>query len=70
MKNSELIDPLKKYEAYIRNIMNEMDPCMMCKVYKEHKGYDRDHYDEQGELVRGICSQCSCFYECKFEVDV
>ena len=40
MAKKELKEQLKSYEGYINDIPLVIDPCKMCKVYKENRGYE------------------------------
>ena len=40
MAKKELNEQLKSYEGYINDISLSIDPCKMCKVYKENRGYE------------------------------
>lgn len=66
----ELKDQLKSFESYINDIPLVIDPCRMCKVYKEHNGYDAGDSLVNNEWQKGICDNCCWFYDSKFEVGV
>ena len=57
MAKNELKEQLKSYEGYINDIPLVIDPCKMCKVYKE-----------KDEYIEGVCKECCWFYDSKFEV--
>ena len=61
---------LKSYEGYINDIPLVIDPCKMCKVYKEKGGYDTGHFDSNGDWVEGACKMCCWYYDSKFEIGV
>lgn len=56
MAQKELKDQLESYEGYINDIPLVIDPCKMCKVYKENNGYET-----------GTCTGCCWYYDSKFE---
>ena len=69
MAKKELKEQLKSYEGYINDIPLVIDPCKMCKVYKEHNGYDAGDRLVNNEWRKGICDNCCWFYDSKFEVE-
>lgn len=68
MAKKELKDQLENYEGYINDISLVIDPCKMCKVYKEHNGYDIEDRLVNGEWQQGYCDDCCWGYNSKFEV--
>ena len=68
MAKKEIKEQLKSYEGYINDIPLVIDPCKMCKVYKENNGYNFGYYNENNEYVSGRCRECCWFYDSKFEV--
>jgi len=67
MAKKELKEQLKSYEGYVNDIPLVIDPCRMCKVYKEHNGWCMSEV-KNGEWVDGACKMCCWFYDSKFEV--
>ena len=73
MAKNELKEQLKSYEGYINDIPLVIDPCKMCKVYKENKGYEFEHKEINGGTItisQGRCKECCWFYDSKFEVNM
>ena len=70
MAKKELKEQLKSYEGYINDIPLVIDPCKMCKIYKEKGGYDTGHLNSNGDWVEGACKQCCWFYDSKFEMGI
>lgn len=68
MAQKELKDQLECYEGYINDIPLVIDPCKMCKVYKEHNGYDIGDRLVNGEWQQEYCDDCCWYYDSKFEV--
>ena len=68
MAKKELKDQLKSLEGYINNIPLIIAPCKMCKVYKEHNGYDSGERIVNDEWRKGVCDNCCWFYDSKFEI--
>ena len=60
MAKKELKEQLKSYEGYINDIPLVIDPCKMCKKFKENG--ERFNHD--------ICRECCWFYDSKFEMGV
>lgn len=71
MAKKELSDQLKSFESYVNDIPLVIDPCKMCKVYKEKGGYDTGHFSSyDGQWEEGACNMCCWYYDSKFEVGV
>lgn len=68
MAQKELKDQLKSYEGYINDIPLVIDPCKMCKIYKDHNGYDIGDRLVNGVWQKGYCDDCCWCYNSKFEV--
>ena len=70
MAKKELKEQLKSYEGYINDIPLVIDPCKMCKIYKENDGYNYGSASEENGWKQGECVECCWFYDSKFEVGV
>ena len=73
MAKNELKEQLKSYEGYINDIPLVIDPCKICKVYKEHGGYEFNRQEIKGGTVttsQGRCIGCCWYYDSKFEIGV
>ena len=68
MAKKEIKDQLKSYEGYINDIPLVIDPCKMCKIYKENNGYEIENYNSLGLFENGTCTGCCWYYASKFEV--
>ena len=69
MSKPELKDQLESFAGYVNDIPLVIDPCKMCKVFKDNESFDIDHNDEQGNYIPGTCTMCCWFYDSKFEVE-
>lgn len=69
MAKNEIKEQLKSFEGYINDIPLVIDPCKMCKIYKEHKGWFMDEF-KNGEWKEGPCKKCCWFYGSRFEVSI
>ena len=65
----KLKDQLESYEGYINDIPLVIDPCKMCKIYKDHNGYDIGDRLVNGVWQKGYCDDCCWCYSSKFEVE-
>lgn len=70
MSRPKISDQLKSFESYINDIPLVIDPCKICKVYKNNKGYEVTVKDKNGNYTDGRCAMCTWFYDSKFEVGV
>ena len=70
MAKNELKEQLKSYEETVNNIPLVIDPCKMCKVYKENKGYEISIRVDTCLYKDGRCKECCWYYDSKFEIGV
>ena len=69
MAKKELKEQLKSYEGYINDIPLVIDPCKMCKVYKENRGYEISIRVDTCVYKDGRFKECCWFYDSKFKVE-
>lgn len=70
MAKNEIKEQLKSYEENINNIPLVIDPCKICKVYKENRGYEISIRVDTCVYKDGRCKECCWFYDSKFEIGV
>lgn len=70
MVEKVIIDLLANLESHVNDIPYVINPCKMCKIYKENNGYEIENYNSLGLFENGTCTECCWYYDSKFEVGV